>query len=228
MKTKMSNGERVLVVNIDYTNASLVEYVGRCGIDAIFIDCEQGGTSIESIEDLARAARCAGVASLVRLFSSDEWVIERHMGRGVDGIVVPRLKTPADMRKVVETVRYCFPKSFPEKIVVVQIEDIAAAEAIDEILEIDGIDAFFIGPVDLSKSMGYDGDFRTGAVAAEVERLIARIDGMEKIAGVLVDENSITTYSELGARFLYLHVNDFLKLGIRHFRQAIGRARQSL
>lgn len=217
MKDRLARGEAVLAVNIDYTNAGLVEFVGRLGVDAVFIDCEQGGTGVESIEDLARAARCAGVTSLVRLFSPDDWVIERYLGRGVSGIVVPRLEDAAGVRRVVEAVRYCYPQAHRDKVVVVQVETAGAARGIDAILAVEGVDVLFIGPVDLAKSMGHRGDFRHPEVAAEIERLIDRIHASGGRCGILVDEASIDRYRRRGVQFLYCHVNDFLRAGARRF-----------
>jgi hypothetical protein len=64
--------------------ASLVERIGRLPADAAFIDCEQGS-----------ATRLTNMTSLVRLFDSRDWVIERYVRHGVDTIVVPRLESGA-------------------------------------------------------------------------------------------------------------------------------------
>src|SRR5262245_61745343 len=109
-KSKLRRGDTVVVVNVDHPSASLVEILARLPIDAIFIDCEQGTADIETVEHMARAARLACCVSLLRLFSPADWAIERYMGRGVDGIVVPRLDSAEAAARVVEAVRYCYPE----------------------------------------------------------------------------------------------------------------------
>ena len=152
-KHKLERGEPVLVINPDHPSPSLVEFLGRLPVDAVWIDCEQGSADFESVENMTRAARVNSLVSLVRIFSPEEWVIERYMGRGVDGIVVPRLETAAQAMDVVKAVRYCYPKNHQEKIIVAQIETRSALETLDEFLRVDGIDVYFIGPVDLAKSL---------------------------------------------------------------------------
>ena len=78
-------------------------------IDIGFIDCEQGSPDVESVENMARAARVHGMASVVRLFSPEDWVIERYLFRGVDGVVMPRVDTAEQAQRVVDAVRYCVP-----------------------------------------------------------------------------------------------------------------------
>jgi len=222
LRSRLSQRLPQIVVNIDYTNASLVEFLGHVGADVIFIDCEQGDTSIESIPDLVRAAHCAGVPAVVRLPSPDPAVIERYMFRGVDGIVVPRLTAPEQAKAVVETVRYCFPAQHPDKAVIVQIEDIAAVRALDAFLDIDGIDCFFVGPVDLSKSMGHRGDYACAPVAAEIERTIGRMTKRGRAVGILAKPDTLAALVGAGVSFLYLHTNDFITLGAAQILRSLA------
>jgi len=119
---------------------------------------------------MARAARLGRLTSLVRVFDHRDWVIERYMGRGVDGIVVPRLESAEQAAGVVAAVRYCFPDSHRDKIIVIQIETRRAFETLDEFLGVAGIDVLFLGPVDLAKSLGFSGDFPLPGDAARAAR----------------------------------------------------------
>lgn len=216
-KAKLQAGEPVIVVNADHPHPSLVEFLGRLPIDAVFLDCEQGSADVETIENMARAARLMKLTAIVRLFSGEDWVIERYMGRGLDGIVVPRLETPAQAARIVEAVRYCYPKNYEEKLVIVQIETRSAFEQLDGFLQVDGIDVYFIGPVDLAKSLGHGGDFRHPEMQRVLDQTIARIRAAGKVAGILVNYDDVSAYVERGAQFLYCHVNDFLGEGARRF-----------
>jgi 2-keto-3-deoxy-L-rhamnonate aldolase RhmA len=221
-KRKLAAGEPVLVVNPDHPHPSLVDFFARLPIDAVFIDCEQGSAGIETVEHLARAARLAEVTSLVRLFAPDDWVIERYLGRGVDGIVVPRLERAAQARRVVDAVRYCHPRDAATKVVVVQIETREALDDLPGFLAVEGIDAYFLGPVDLAKSMGHAGDYRNPAMQARLADAIGAIRAAGKVAGMLVTAADVQHYVGCGARFLYTHVNDFLLAGARPFAAAAG------
>lgn len=223
-KKKLQQDDAVLVINADHPYPSLVEFLGRLPVDAVFIDCEQGSADIETVENLARAARLGGLTSLARIFSPEDWVIERYMGRGVDGIVVPRVDTVEQAAGVVDAVRYCYPKSWQEKAVVVQIETRSALDALDAMLRLDGIDCYFIGPVDLAKSLGYEGDYRHRDVQQAMNDVIARIREAGKVAGIMVDRGNVGAYVQAGVRFLYAHVNDFLSIGAADFAAAMRGA----
>ncbi|HET9576691.1 MAG TPA: aldolase/citrate lyase family protein [Usitatibacter sp.] len=223
-KDKLHRGP-VTVVNPDYPAPGLVEFLGRpeLGVDAVMIDLEQGSADIERVEDMARAARLGGLCSLVRIFSPEAWVIERVMLRGVDGIVVPRLEAPQQFRQVVNDVRYCFPKTYESKILVAQIESRAAYERLDEILAIEGIDVFFIGPVDLSKSMGHAGDYSGPELTATMDDICRRAQASGRASGILVKPGDPQDWRRRGVSFLYFHVNDWILLGAREFPPGVRK-----
>lgn len=223
-KTKLRRGDAVLVVNPDHPSPSLVEFMGRLPIDAVFIDCEQGSADVESVENMARAARLAGLTSLVRLFDGADWVIERYLCRGIDGIVVPRLETPAQAAQVAAAVDYCCPRDRAAKSLIVQIETKGALDTLDEFLRIPGIDVFFIGPVDLAKSLGHAGDFRVPAVHDAMVGAVHRIRAAGKAAGILVDRTNARDWAEQGVQFLYEHINNFLSAGVHSFARECGPA----
>ncbi|WP_018689612.1 HpcH/HpaI aldolase family protein [Ahrensia kielensis] len=215
---KLRDGIPMLVVNVDHPSPGLVNYLCAIGCDAVFFDCEQGSPDIESVENMARAARLGNVTSLVRLWSREPWMIERMMLRGVDGIVAPRVDTAETAEQIVDTVRYVFPKNYEQKTVVVQVESLEAIDSLDDMLAVDGIDAFFIGPVDLSKSLGHGGRLDVPEVAELVERTTSRIVSAGKSAGMLVTEKNVRAIQKTGATFLYCHANDFLRIGMAEFK----------
>jgi 4-hydroxy-2-oxoheptanedioate aldolase len=225
-KHKLARGEPVIVVNADHPSPSLVERLGGLPIDAVFIDCEQGSPDVESVENMARAARLAGMTSLVRLFDRGDWVIERYMGRGVDGIVVPRLESARQAAAVVDAVRYCFPRNHADKIIVIQIETQAALASLDAFLAVPGIDVLFLGPVDLAKSLGFSGDYRGVEMQRVLHDAVARIGRSGCVAGILVDRDSAARWVQAGARFLYTHADSFLAIGAASFAAAVSEKEQ--
>jgi 4-hydroxy-2-oxoheptanedioate aldolase len=169
---------------------------------------------------MARAARAAGLCALVRVFAPEPWVIERYMLRGIHGIVVPRVETVPQAREVVESVRYCFPTNAEDKIVIMQVETAGLAEALDALIELPGIDAYFIGPVDLAKSLGKGRDYRDPAVIAVIESLVGRLTAAGKAAGMLVTASDVGFWRARGVTLLYNHLNEYAKLGASYFEGA--------
>jgi 4-hydroxy-2-oxoheptanedioate aldolase len=220
VKARLAARQRVVMMNPDHPSPSLVEFIARLGVDAVMIDTEQGSPDVETVENMARAARAAGLCALVRIFAPDPWVIERILFRGVHGLVVPRVDTAAEARRVVADVRYCFPDSFAEKVVVMQIETAGAVAELDDFLAIDGIDAFFVGPVDLAKSLGHGGDFRAPAVMAVLDRTIGRIAAAGRSAGMLVTAADVGAWQAKEVTLLYNHLNEYALLGAEAFRAA--------
>ena len=222
-KDKLAKGAPVLVVNPDHPSPSLVESLGRLPIDAVWIDCEQGAADVETVENMARAARVAGLVSMVRIFAPEDWAIERYMFRGLDGLVVPRLDSAAQAQGVVDALRYCFPKTHQDKLLVVQIESRSAIQDLAGFLQVDGIDVYMIGPVDLAKSLGFEGDYREPEVQAAIDETIAKIREAGKAAGILVERDNVGRYRDRGVQFLYAHANAFLSRGALDFADLLGR-----
>jgi len=105
-KEKLKRGEVVTVINPDYPSPALVEFIAGLGFDGIFVDCEHGMATIERVQEMCRAARAAGVQSIVRPDSDQGWQITRYLDAGAGGVMVPHIDTPDDARAIVETVRY--------------------------------------------------------------------------------------------------------------------------
>src|SRR3954471_862016 len=156
-KDKLRRGEVVVVVNPDHPSPSLTEFVAGLGFDGIFVDCEHGMAGIERVNEMCRAARAAGVASIVRPEHNAPYIVTRYLDAGADGVMVPHIETADSARKLVATVRYARPRDHQDKIVIAMIESVGAVAALPDILGVEGIDVFFIGPSDLSASMDLAG-----------------------------------------------------------------------
>ena len=219
-KERLARGHSVVVMNPDHPSASLVEFLARLDVDAVMIDTEQGSPDVETVEDMARAARLVGLCALVRIFSPEPWVIERYLSRGVHGLVVPRLDTARQAVQVIDAVRYCRPKDFDQQVIVVQIESAKAVADLKAFLTIPEIDCYFIGPVDLAKSLGFHGDYNHPDVISVIERAIAQIVAARKCAGMLVTGKDAVAWNRRGVRFHYTHLNEYALLGAQAFERA--------
>jgi len=157
---------------------SVTEILCDAGFDWLFIDGEHSPLNIGDIQNMLQAAgdRCSCV---VRIPTHDEVFIKQVLDVGASGIIAPHVSTAEIAEQVVRFAKYppigersvgvarasAYGFQFADYIknandqlaVVVQIEHVDAARNIESILEVDGVDAAFIGPYDLSASMGKPG-----------------------------------------------------------------------
>jgi 2-keto-3-deoxy-L-rhamnonate aldolase RhmA len=221
-KEKLGRDEVVVVLNPDHPSASLTEFVAGLGFDGVFIDCEHGMATIERVQEMCRAARAVGVQSIVRPESNAPFLITRYLDAGAGGIMVPHIEDAAAAQQIVDTVRYARPKDFDDKVVIAMVESVTAVERLPEILAVDGIDVFFLGPSDLSHSMGYPTQIHHAEVKALVKAAAKEIRAKGKVPGTLVVTETAAEFVEAGYRYLYEHANNFTLCGAREFRQRLN------
>lgn len=212
-KLNLAKQQTVSLVNADHPCSGLVDFVAKLRIDAFMLDCEQGNIGFLDIEEMTRAAHLHEVSSIVRVPSPESWIIERYMMRGIDGLVIPRLDYASQVSKAIKDIRYCCPKNFEEKSIIIQVESDCAVKELDGFLKVPEVDCFFIGAVDLAKSMGYRGDYSQPEVMVTINEVIMRILDKGRCVGFMVKEHDIQFWQKKGVTMLYTHVNDFLSIG---------------
>jgi len=105
-------------------------------------------------------------------------------------------------------------------LVCIQIEDEKALPNLDEILKVDGIDVFFIGPSDLSHSMGYPGNPKAPPVAKAIDDALARIVASGKTPGLPASAGAVRGVLGKGARYIYTHLPLILGTGAKEYFKA--------
>lgn len=178
MNTKSSN-KRTLIGTIFTTGAPQVaEIISLSGFDWVLIDMEHSTLSLDSVQNALQIIDNK-VVKIVRVPGNDEIWIKRVLDTGCDGILVPMVKTAEEAQRVVMASKYPvegqrsvgltrahkYGAAFKEYVsganidlvVMIQIEHIEGVKNIDSILKVKGIDSIFIGPYDLSASMGFMG-----------------------------------------------------------------------
>lgn len=223
-KEKLKRDEVVVVLNPDHPSPSLTEFVASLGFDGIFIDCEHGTASIERVQEMCRAARAANVQSIVRPESNAPHLITRYLDAGAGGVMVPHIETADDARRVVATVKYARPTDWKDKVIVIMIESLAAISQLPEILQVEGVDVFFLGPNDLSHSMGFPAQMHHPNVKAVVKKATANIRQAGHVPGTLVTRDTAPEFVAAGSRYLYEHVNNLTAAGARDFRSRLNGA----
>jgi len=214
-----------VMVNLMFNSPNLVEYLGSLGFEAVMLDCEHSSASVERIEELARAARAAGIAAIVRPEKLDESLIVRYLDCKVSGIMIPHVDDAATARRIVDAVRYALPNSHEDILIIAMIESAEAVANIDEILAVEGIDVFFIARVDLSKSLGFRGDKKHPEVRAVVDRLIARIRAAGRQVGAAGDYDMVGEMAAMNVQLIYVSTKGLLEPGARSYRERALAAR---
>ena len=246
MKAKIQRGEPALGASVMFPSPQLVEMLGYAGFDWVLIDCEHGTVGLESMELMVMAAEAAGVTPIVRPRTNGASDILQAMDRGALGVQVPHINTAAEARAAVAAVKfhpqgsrslaagtrasgYGFRGSmggFVEEanrrtLVCVQIEDEAALPNLDEILRVEGIDVFFIGPSDLSQSMGHPGNPKEPRVARAIEEALAKIVAAGKTPGMPATGDAVQGVLAKGVRYIYTHLPVVLATGAKaYFKMA--------
>lgn len=249
MKRKLYAGETVLGCSIMVPSPQLVEMVGRAGFDWVLLDLEHGTIDLETAELMIMAAEAAGVTPIARPRGNAKAEISSVMDRGAMGVQVPHVNSAADARAAVAAVKFgpgdnrglaagtrpgdyglsgsmreYVERSNAETLVCVQLEHAAALERVDEILAVEGVDVFFIGPSDLSQSMGYPGDPKAAPVAAAIEQTLNKIVEAGKIPGLPATADNVESVLESGALYVYTHLPRLVGAGAAAFFAHAGRS----
>lgn len=224
LKRRLAAGETIAVCNPDFPTPRMVEFIGTLGFDAIFIDCEHSSTDFGLVDELARAARASGMASIVRPWSGDPSLINRYLSCGVDGVQVPHVHS-VDQAKSILAGMAEWEGDHRQKLLVAMIESQDAVAQLPDLLKIGEIDVFYIGAFDLALSMGLKGQPRHPQVAASVDEAIRQIAAAGKVAGLnLQDEiGALAEYRQKGLRWVNVHLKAFVQTGVKPFLQHLRR-----
>ncbi|HDJ32668.1 MAG TPA: 2,4-dihydroxyhept-2-ene-1,7-dioic acid aldolase [Bacteroidetes bacterium] len=194
LKEKLQGDDPLIGTILTLPSTEVAEIISSLGYDWVFIDAEHSALDVSQVGLLLQAI-APGCSGVVRVPAQDEVWIKKVLDLGVEGIIVPNVKTAAEVKNIVEMCHYppagtrsvgiarahTYGLTFGQYMktanddltVIIQLEHREAFENIDEILKVPGFDAVFIGPYDYSASVGKTGQLEDG----EVQREIARING---------------------------------------------------
>lgn len=248
MKRKFLAGEPAFGVSIMFPSPHIVDIVGRLGFDWVLIDCEHGSIGIESVELMVMAAETAGVTPIARPATNSSEAIGQLMDRGVMGVQVPHVNTADDARRAVQAVKYhplgdrglaagvrsasyghgmsmseYAEHANDETLVCVQIEEAEAVRNVHEIVQVPGVDVFFVGPSDLSQSLGYPGRPDAPEVRQAMDTVFATIAAAEKISGSAGNTQAIRRYLNQKVTYLYTHLTTLLASAVESFLDEVNR-----
>lgn len=208
------------------TDPAMVECAGYVGYDFVLLDMEHGTTTFEQLPNLIRAANVAGVCPVVRVpRGSDIW-IDQALDVGAGAVMVPQIDTAEQARAAVFAAKFSpvggrgtcrFVRSagfgsIPGKdyfskaqdtVVILQAEGKRAVENLDEILDVPGIDVVFVGPYDLSSSLGHVGEINHPEVIECIKGIIAKANAKGVKIGCFADTvEGGKKWRDLGVKFI--------------------------
>ena len=191
-RSRLRAGETLLGTMVTLTTPAVSEILAEIGFDWLFIDGEHGPFEMGEILAVLQAVGNR-VPCIVRVPASDEAGIKRVLDLGAEGIIVPQVNTAEQAAAIVRAARYApagsrgvglaraqgYGLRFQEYLesanqqvaVIVQAEHALAVENIGAIVKVEGIDAVFIGPYDLSASLGKMGKINDPAVVEAIEHV---------------------------------------------------------
>jgi 2-keto-3-deoxy-L-rhamnonate aldolase RhmA len=245
IKAKLLAGDTVLGCSVMFPSPQIVEMLGHAGFDWVLLDCEHGSLSLADVEVMAMAADAVGITAIARPRTNSNFDIQGVMDRGVSGVQVPHVNSAKDAGDVVAAVKFgpgagrgLAAGTRPDKwglgakmsdftvaaneqsLVCVQLEHEVAIDNIDEILKVGGVDVFFIGPSDLSQSMGYPGNPAAPAVAKAIADSREKIVAAGKIPGMPATLDNVSGLVASGVRYIYTHLPRVLGAGTAAFLKA--------
>ena len=246
LKSRIAAGEALLGTFLKTPHPHVVEVLASSGLDCICIDAEHAPFDLRDIDVCIMAAQLGGLPVLVRTPNSSAEQILNALDCGADGVLVPHVRSADEARAVAAAAHYApggrgyagssraagyGTKSMPEHkaasaaktVVIAQIEDAEALAEIDTIASVEGIDALFIGRIDLTVSLACESPDDPKVIAA-VERVVAACVAAERPVGMFVSRTSdVAMWREKGATlFLLGSDHGFLREGAKALRAAAG------
>ena len=227
LKQKLQEGKRVYGPWILTTGLDNAEILSHAGADLIMIDGEHGAMDLETAGKMVSLIRGTQTAPLLRVPWNTMTDVKRGIDTGAHGIMIPFINTKEEAEYAVSLCRFppvgirgqgsaraaLFSAGLPpfndynktandEVLVIVQFEHIKAFDNLDEILSVDGIDVAFLGPRDLSLSMGLEGNMDHPDVQELCKKLAAACKKHNVFSAMLTWPGAMKKHYDFGFQML--------------------------
>lgn len=196
LRGRISSGERLIGTFSLIPATEIIEIVAVAGFDFVIVDMEHGPYDLGTVRDAVVAARASGLASVIRVRDAAPDLIGAVLDIGCDGVLVPQITSAPQAQAVLHAARFSpdgtrganpyvraagygsvpdwFAKADRDVAVMLMIEGSEGVAACPEILALPGLDAVFLGPVDLSHSLGLPGQIGHPRVVDTLAGIVAR------------------------------------------------------
>jgi len=232
LKEALKEGKNVFGPFMKFTDPAVVEIMGFAGFDFVIIDEEHGPISIENSQNLIRAAESVNITPIIRVGNNDEALILRALDIGAQGIEIPQINSRSDAVRAVKSVKYSpqgergvcryvraanyssmdkfeyFKSANDETMIIAHIEGVEGINNLNEILSVSGIDVIFIGPYDLSQSLGIPGEVNHSLVVEKMKEVISKCNKKKIAVGTFADDiETARVWVSLGIQYMAFSVD---------------------
>lgn len=247
LNKKLENGEVIIGAYIFGGFPMMTEAISLCGYDVLWIDMEHTAIGNEALINNLIAAKAGGTPSWVRIHWNDPVLAKPVLDMGVDGIIFPYVRTADEARLAVQAC--CYPpygirgygplraldygaitqmeyvtETYKKCKRLIQLEHIDAVNNLEEIADVEGVDAFIVGPNDLSGSIGLIGQVKHPECIKLYEKIASILKSKNKPFGVATgpDEEFIDLWLKLGATIIFAgHDTGFVQKGAAANKQML-------
>lgn len=247
LKKRLLEGETCLGSWISTASTAVVDILKNLPLDWFVFDMEHSPTGIESVSNMIGILGGSEVVPLVRVGQADQALIKNVLDAGSQGVVVPLVNTKEEAERAVQLCKYppegirgtAFSRAAKygldgnrylrnandENLVIVQIETMTALANLEDIVMVKGVDVAFVGPSDLTMSLGLIDDRSNPRVVRAMEQVVKACKKHGKAAGVMAASTTEATKAvERGFSFISLGSDArHLMVGAREFLKAAGR-----
>lgn len=230
-KQRLKSSEAQIGLWLGLANPYCAELAANAGFDWLLIDGEHAPNDLRGLLGQLQAVAPYPSQPIIRPVIGDTALIKQILDIGAQTLLVPMVETAEQAKELVRAIHYppsgvrgvgsalarasrwnsipsYLDKADEQMCLLVQIENLDGLANLDEIVAVDGVDGVFIGPADLSASMGHRGNPGHPDVQAVIEDAIVRIGKAGKAAGILsADQKLARRYIELGAKFVAVGVD---------------------
>lgn len=233
---------------MDLTGPGLAQIIANAGADFVVYDMEAGCLDMATIKNQLALVRGTGLAPIVNTAWHDYAMLARPLDSGAMGLMIPVVQTAAEAREIVRICRYT-PRggrgvafgiahddygmapiaarmrlADERTLLMPKIETALGVENIEAIMDVDGIDAAYVGHMDLSVSLGVPGDYADPGFVAAVDRIIAACRRRGKhVSCMATSPEAAKAWMAKGVRII-LYATDVMLLG-GALRDGIAAAR---
>jgi 4-hydroxy-2-oxoheptanedioate aldolase len=210
---------------------AFIEIMGHTGFDFVVLDLEHGPNSVLSLQNLIRAAEVSGLFPIVRVKHNSPSLISEVLDVGAGGIQAPSISSKEEAEEVVHAARFAplgmrgvcrfvraasyssldryeYFAQANTTVVVLQLEGVAAVRNIRQILSVKGVDIIFVGPYDLSQSLGVPGDVENPRVTEAMKTIVDECLTRDVVVGTFVDTiEGARKWRAAGVRYLCYSVD---------------------
>ena len=210
LKVRLKNGESIIGTMITVMDhPDIVKIMKVAGFDFVIIDNEHGSFDYSTVDRMCSVAKAIDFPAVIRIPEARREIILKYMDMGAGGVMLPNCDNAEMAKLVVEFSKYAplgnrgvamlrghsgfvapvsaveyMQKANDETIVMCQIESQEGVKNVASILDVDGVDACFIGPNDLSQSYGQMGKFDHPTVVEAIDKVMSAAKAKGKFSGI--------------------------------------------